>query len=232
MGWIKFKGISSAEFGIMEKVPVIPTAELQIKTIDIPYGTPVMFEQGYKSIKTENFVLGLKDISAEHIYDVYAWLSGAGELQTSREPDVYLKAICHNALVTKDLSRRLGKIEFSFTCDSFRYNPNNNLETLTLPETSGQKNVYAENKGNMDAFPELEITASGEWTLWINSGNYITGPKGTVSISTEYCSMKSGSTIIKVDPTFSKIILKPGQNRITVTNNVSKLKIRKNERWH
>jgi phage-related protein len=233
MGWIKFRDKISTDFGVMEKIPVIPSAERNIQTFEIPYGTPMFLEQGWKPIKTEKFVLGLKDISAEHIYDVYDWLSGAGVLQTSREPDVFFNAICSSALVTQDMSRRLGKIEFSFTCESFRYaNENAEIELELLPSAGSQKIAQVVNAGNVDALAEFTVTAgSGDWVIWVNDQYYSANGSGTYILNTEYSAMRKDNTIVTVNPGIGNLKLKPGINRITVTGNISKVKLKKNERW-
>lgn len=234
MGWIKFRDKISTDFGIMEKIPVIPSAERNIQTFEIPYGTPVFLEQGWKPIKTEKFVLGLKDISADHIYDVYDWLSGSGVLQTSREPDVFFNAICSSALVTQDMSRRLGKIEFSFTCESFRYaNDNKEIDLNFVSGADSQKVAEVVNNGNVNAFAELTVTAgSGDWVIWVNSEYFSYNGAGTYNLNTEYCAMSKNNTIVAVNPNIKNLILRPGINRIVVTGNISKVKLKKNERWH
>lgn len=233
MSWIKFNNQTSTDFGIMEKVPVIPAAEQQIKTIDIPYGTPVFLNQGYKSIKTENFKLGLKNVDVGHIYKVHAWLQGFGQLQTSKEPNVYFNAVLSSSVVTKDLSKRLSSVEFSFLCEPFRHDIINEVIDVDFTMATTQKNAKIINEGTAEAYAEYEIEAgSGECIIW-NNNKYITFNYGSgiYKINTEYCSMMKDGVIIQVNPRLEFLILKPGTNSLTVTNNIKSVKIKKNRRW-
>lgn len=238
MGWIKYKNKYSSEFGIMKQVPFMPTAERSVDTIEIPYNTPVTVKKGYKRIITPVFTLGVRDMSQENIYNIYSWLHGEGELTTSREPDVYFKAECYSALTTRRLSERLGEIDFSFSCDSFRYAVNNPMETVEFTsETASQKSAVVNCEGNIEALAEYEFTSDGDFTMWVRPENdnihYISVSygAGVYRLSTEYCSLVKDGNIIRVDPAYAHVSLAPGQNNITVTKSVTNLKIKKNVRW-
>lgn len=233
MGWIKFKNQNSEIYGIMKLVPFIPTAEVSVDTVEIPYGTPVTIKKGYKQIITPTFTLGINNMSQQNIYNIYDWLHGDGELITSKEPNVCFKAEIYSALTIRRLSERLGELDFQFSCDPFRYDVNNNIETVDFTEAASQRHAAIKNEGNMTAYPEFEITASDNFTVWIN-GRYesINYGSGTYKISTEYCSVIKDGVIISVNPNWNNLSLKPGDNGLTVTKSVTEFKIRKNVRWH
>lgn len=231
ISWISFKNQSSVLFGVMKQVPFIPTAERVVDTVEIPYSTPLTIKKGYKRIITPMFTLGIKDMSDKHIYNIYDWLRGEGRLTTSREPDVYFNAECHSALTVRRLSERLGEIDFTFTCDSFRYAVDNEYEALELTGDS-QKYTTVNNHGNMTAYPEYEIECNAACTIWVNGSRYINLPdSGIYKINTEYLTVYKNDILIRVDPAMQQLVLEPGESDIITTNSVSSMKIKKNVRW-
>lgn len=231
MGWINFKGQSSERYGIMKQVPYVPTAEITVDTVEIPYGTPVTIKKGYKRIITPQFTLGIKNMSQENIYDIYDWLHGEGRLITSREPDKYFKAQIYSALTTRRLSERLGELDFQFSCEPFRYAIDNPEISPGFTPDGNMKVTRFDNAGNCEALPEYNIEANGPFKIMVNGVEFSYGQAGHYQINVEYMSMKSGGNIIRVDPQINAIRLKTGQNVIAVSNSITSFKIIKNERW-
>lgn len=232
MSWIIFNGQNSNSFGKMESVPFIPAAEQDLIINEIPNGEPNFRMSGLKPIVQE-FSIGFKRGDEALVHRIYGWLRGSGELKTSREPSVFFKAFCTAEKTPEHLSRQLDKINFTMTMSPYRYAVNNVQETVSMTKnpTDDYSYGFVDNQGTADALCEIELNPNKHWFIQINGATYESDYTGTIRINTEYAGLSKDGVIVRTDPVFARMFLKPGRNTIFCTTGVS-VKITKNERWY
>lgn len=236
MSYFIFKGKNSYDYGILKQSPYHILTSRGITSTEIPGGTPIVTPGNYK-MATMTFTLGLRNVSASKIDELYAWLQGSGDLITSRDLQKCFKAHCNGSMNPTYLSRRLGEMTVTFNCEPFRYAVDEKI--VNVPLTSGSNGALHANitcAGTAVSYPTFEIVGSGQIIFWIN-GKYIVlnDVSGTVKIDTESGMIidEAGNNLlpwVEGDPT--ALTLNPGRNDVTLTGSVTNMKCKDNARWY
>lgn len=166
---------------------------------------------------------------------VNAWLSGAGDLRFSDEPDrVY------RARITKEFSRsnqlpRFANQAFtpSFDCYPLRYKrlATEGADDVELTESGG--NVT--NPGTVASEPKITIEGSGDFVVFVNAQMMtFTGISGGIIVDSEAgdCFSLDMSELLNNNADFDEFpLLAVGANVISWTGTVTKVTIRPRTRY-
>lgn len=233
MGYIIFNGKDSREFGVMESIPYIPTAEQKVYTAEILNGAPIIYQsETLEPIRTPTFTLNVRDTSIENVYAIKAWLRGNGKLITSRDPSTYYNAYCSAGVSPESISRRLGKIPFSFILEPHRYAVDNTERDVDMYVGDTNKFATIENHGTASSEPEYTVETNAEDAIiWGHGGYYVIKNPGTHIINTARMSDQEGSEIT-FSPDIRYLRLPPGRTTLTTTLSVVSLKVKLNERYY
>lgn len=151
MSYFMFNGISSQVFGILERCPLPPRAELQYESISIP-GRDESIEK-LKTIRkdmTIELTLGLKDLG--QLPQCYQWLSGTGDLILSTRP--HEKYRVKKIKVSPEyVSRKFGKLKIKMTVSPYSYSVSNPLTDVT----ACKKAAKLSNHGSSQARPLVKF---------------------------------------------------------------------------
>ena len=240
MSYFIFNGIDSREFGILERLPLDIRSERTTQIIDMPYGTPVVYQsQAYKSQKiTVN--LGIKDTSAANLSMINQWLQGYHELIFSDDLSKHYKAVCNGTLNGERIVRTLGKLPITFTVMPFKYDNNSTYEEIELNPLNETSNIATLSyDGTAPSEPLFKIYGNGDFNMDIDDG-------------TVFMQFFDISDYAIVDVEGRKVIDKNGNNinhktiigkgsigqlqmhdeyRIVIDKTVTKLEINKKRRW-
>lgn len=212
--------------------PSIPSPKRRINTINIPgRDSNLRFdEKTYEDI-TLTVECSVKDNSslADKIDDIKAWLFGAGEsnLILSFQSDKKYIAQVVNIIDFKQVYKFTSTFPIIFNCRPFKYSVENNIVTIN---TSGTVLI---NPGTIESEPIISIYGSGNIVFKIN-GEQIrlkdVSEKIIVNSVIQDCYDDSANNLNgKMTGEFLK--LKPGENIIEWSGNVTKVELLPNWRW-
>ncbi len=233
MSYFIFKGKDSREYGILESLPLDIRAERTTQIINMPAGTPIIYESKAFKAQTVNMTLGLRDNSPDNIREINSWLYGRGKLILSNEPDKYYDAVCNTAIQGTRMVKNLGKIPVNFTVMPYRYAIENEWQEMSISSTWVS---YINNDCMCTLQPTIKIYGNGEL-------NFTLKDKGSVTVRnvSEYCIIdvptrrvynKDGNIIL--NETVGNILnieLEPGTNTFYWKANTQKVEIKLNKRW-
>lgn len=240
MSYFKFNGIDSRNYGILEKLPLDIRSERTTQIIDMPYGTPIVYQsQAYKSQKiTVN--LGLKDNSAANLSAINQWLQGYHELIFSDDPDKHYMAVCNGVLNGERMVRNLGKLPITFTVMPFKYANNHSYENITLTSLNENSNyAVIPYSGSMKSEPLIKIYGNGNFTMDIDNMAitmtfYDVSEYVIVDVEGRRVIDKNGNNVnnktIIVRGSFKNLMMHDGY-RVVIDKAVTKLEIDKKTRW-
>lgn len=242
MSYFIFNGQNSQEFGILERLPLDIRAERTTQIIDMPYGTPIVYQSpAFKSQKiTVN--LGLKDNSAAHISRINQWLQGYHELIFSNDPDKHYMAVCNGALTGERMILDMGMMPISFTVMPFKYANVNEFEDLPINIADKDPNfndVIIPYEGSYPAEPVFKVTASGDFKFETNNGEVklelhdVSSEVVTIDIPNRKVYQGNNDIAHKVIVTKGSIgnMLLKNNLRVAFGKSVTKIEILKNTRW-
>lgn len=232
-----FKGIDSTVFGALEMDPLCLKHEQKTNIINIPGQTPAVQQTGTYKSKVITLSLGLPDISPEKIVQLNQWLVGTGRLIFSRDPDRYYMATCNGALTGQRILR-LGKLPVQFNVMPFKYKVSEEFKNLALFVYDEDLRASVEYEGNVNGDPVyrlyLDDTNDAEITVGDSETITIKGNTDYIEIDVAKRKVTDANGDLILDRTygdFTKLQLVPGTNYITVSGNVSGLKVKNNTRW-
>lgn len=217
-----FKGINSNSLGIIVKeMPLVPRSERNIETINVNgRNRPLHIDNKNYLSKNYSIICLMKD--KEHINDICSLFVGTGQLTLSKYPNRIFNATIKNQIDFKNYLNYLNEFPLQFELDPISYSSDLTTEELI---SSGSITV----DGNTDSYPKITIIGTGQITINGYSFNVL---ESGVTIDSDLMICYNG-TIAKND----KVILsefpklKPGENIITVSNTVTKIKIEYNSGW-
>lgn len=237
MSYFLYNGVDSREFGILEGVPMPPSNDEIVKTVETAgHTSDAYYTTGRYDNKDVPVVLGIKDKSK--LRALYSWLTTTGSLIFSAEPDKYYKVI----KVTKTperMSVRFGKVSITFTVEPFAYA----ISPTQVNLTDATSYVTVENTGTMYSAPEISFVPTNE-TVKVN----VNGKDFEVSGLSEQVSGQNTVVIDcdlevvyyiqndqKIDITYkSKYnfpLLHTGENYVKHDGTVASMALFVNERW-
>lgn len=233
MNWFEFKGLTSERFKnlrVQELPPIIrPEVRSEFEYTDNVDGAVVM-ELGYDMVY-KPISVGLKNL--DNLDQIMAWLTGAGDITFSNEPDKIYKGKIINQISFERLGRfRIATIEF--VCQPFKYLKN---DTIYNFNSAGTYHVY--NNGTVESLPLVEIYAEGNIEIKHNGILKITlnlGAGGrTVFLDSEtQNAYNMAGALQNSRMTGDFIKLKPGDNLLTFSTEngtITKLSITPRSRF-
>ena len=235
-----FKGINSAEFGILETLPLCLKHEQKTNFINFIDGLPYVQETSIYKSKVITVSLGLKDTSPENIDKINAWLIGTGKLIFSHDPDRYYIATCNNSLTGGERLVSLGKLPVQFNVMPFKYdnNESDSFESVRLVDAAASKGCEINYKGNAPSESAFKITGTGDIQIYsVQSGKHV-----EIHGLTEYCiidiqkrKVYDENENVILNRTYGDIFdlkLVPGVNVFLISGSVTELSIKRRTRWY
>lgn len=217
---------------LISQRPSLPSPKRRINTINIPgRDSNLRFDEKTYEDLTITVECLVKDNSniASKIDDIKAWLFGTGEsdLIFSFQSDKKYIAQVVNTIEFKQIFKIFGDFPIIFYCRPFKYAVENNIVTIN---TSG---TAITNPGSIDSEPIISIYGSGDIVFKIN-GQQLNlkdiSEKIIINSAIQDCYDDAGNNLNgKMTGEFLK--LKPGENIIEWSGNVTKVELLPNWRW-
>ena len=221
------------DFGILiSQRPNIPSPKRRVNTINIPgRDSNLRFDEKTYDDITLTVECSVKDREniADKIDDIKVWLFGAGEsdLIFSFQDDKKYTAQVVNAIDFKQVYKYFSEFPIIFNCRPFKYAVENNI--VNIIETGTTIN----NLGTIESEPVINIYGSGDIVFKIN-GQQISlksvSEKIIVDSVIQDCYDDAGDNLNgNMSGEFLK--MKPGENIIEWSGNVTKVELLPNWRW-
>ena len=229
-----FRGIDSRDIGVVvEDMFDVHRPKRNVQTIQVP-GRDGRLTQDDGTYDTYT-ISGKINCFGAPLSDVYAWLSGSGDLILGDEPTRSIRASA-TAQIKNTRFRCDGcydSLQVSFDCQPFRYH---------VEQTEGANDITLDgnpdtvtNPGTAESAPKIKIEGTGDVVLTIGTqiveidghedGIIIDSELGDCFNLTETALLNGKVTLMDEDfPT-----LAPGENIISWTGNVTKITI--TPRW-
>ena len=228
MGWFKFKGKDSRDFGILiSSVPQQTKPERRVEHITIP-GRNGELTQDEDTYEPYTISLQCSTRGSDRLDEIVTWLNGAGELILATEPDKVYKASIYNKIAISDVIYLYNSFLIQFRVHPFKYSVNAYGDTLEL--TTATK---VRNSGSIYSEPIITVFGSGDITLTINGKDFpLFGVDGYITIDSEMMEVFKGNT--NQNSKYGAVEfprLEVGENNISWTGNVEKVEIHPKWRW-
>lgn len=230
MNTITWKGVSSETITglLISELPPITKPEMRVRTTKIEgRDGDIVDELGYESYK-KKVKIGLHgtfDIDA-----VIKYFTGSGMVTFSNEPDKYYIARIINKVDYQRLIRyRTATVEFHVQPFKYKLNEAEIDETIT-----SQEEITVVNSGLEIAKPKVTVYGTGEITIKKNGSDVfkidMSEDESIVIDSTEE-EAYAGAELKNRQMTGQFLKLDPGENTITWTGDLSRIKIEPRSRW-
>lgn len=228
MGWFRFKGIDSREYGILiSSVPERVRPARRVEEIEIPgrSGNLTQDEETYDA-----YVISMECSTrgSDRLDDIITWLNGAGELILFTEPDKVYQASIYNKISIADQIYLYNSFLLQFKVQPFKYSINAESETIELAA-----HTIIHNNGTVYSEPIITIYGSGDITLRINGTDFpLYGVNESITIDSEMMEVFKGDSNQNSKyggETFPR--LEVGENKISWTGSVTKVEIEPKWRW-
>lgn len=229
-----FRGIDSRDIGVVvEDMFDVHRPKRNVQAIQVP-GRDGRLTQDDGTYDTYT-ISGRVNCFGVPLSDVYAWLSGSGDLILGDEPTRSIRASAI-AQIKNTRFRCDGcydSLQVSFDCQPFRYHVEQAEGANDIILTSSPATVS--NPGTYKSAPRLAIEGTGTVTLTIGTQvMQLTDLEDGVIIDTELCecfdltgSMLLNSKVTLLGDTFP--VLAPGANIVSWTGAVTKVTVE--PRW-
>ncbi len=226
--WFTFKGIDSREMGvIVTAMPETVRAERRIESITVAgrNGSLHKDEGVYESYdRTIECAL----IKRAKLDEIAAWLVGSGEMIFSTEPDKVYRVTIANKISITQMMRVFQKFQIVLDTQPFKYSINAISDTLDLTAPT-----VIRNSGTVYSEPLIAVYGSGDITLTINGTDFpLYGVNESITIDSEMMEVFKGNA--NQNSKYGGVEFprfEVGQNEISWTGNVSKIKIQPRWRW-
>lgn len=228
MGWFRFKGTNSREYGILiSSVPERVRPERRVKEIEIP-GRSGLLTQDEEAYDAYVVQMECSTRGSDRLDEIVAWLNGAGDLSLSTEPDKVYHASIYNKISISDQIYLYNSFLLQFKVQPFKYNINPIADELTLTDPT-----IIRNGGTVYAEPIITVYGSGDITLSINGADFpLYGVSESLTIDSEMMEVFKGTANQNSKyggETFPRFEV--GENAISWTGNVKEVEIQPKWRW-
>lgn len=228
--WFKFNGVSSETYGIIvTEQPRIVRPKERVTSVTVPgRAGDLTLTEGENVFDPIDMTVKCVTPDADRLSDVYAWLTGEGEIEFACRPGGVYKG----RLTKKVEAARLTKgddhrnFALTFTCQPFWYL----LEQQDIIVTSSGSTIF--NPGNMPCVPKIRLYGSGNLSLTLDgtvdieeveTGILLDWPMGD-AISLD------GGTLLNYKVDGGPQTIPPGPSLISWTGNVTSVVITPNWR--
>ena len=228
MGWFKFKGKDSRDFGVLiYGAPQRTKPERRVERITIP-GRNGELTQDEDTYEPYTISMQCSTRGSDRLDEIVTWLNGAGELILATEPDKVYKASIYNKIAISDVIYLYNSFLIQFRVHPFKYSVNAYGDTLEL--TTATK---VRNSGSIYSEPIITVYGSGDITLTINKKDFpLYGVDESISIDSEMMEVFKGN--VNQNSKYGAVEfprLEVGENEISWTGNVEKVEIHPKWRW-
>ena len=221
------------DFGILiAQRPNIPSPKRRVNTINIPgRNSNLRFDEETYDDITLTVECSIKDKQnlVDKIDDIKAWLFGAGEsdLIFSFQDDKKYTAQVINSIDFKQAYRYFSEFPVIFNCRPFKYSVDNTAIIIDQSKTT------VINLGTIESEPVISIYGSGDIVFKINEQQIsLKGISEKVIVNSviQDCYDDAGNNLNgKMSGEFLK--MKPSENIIEWSGNVTKVELLPNWRW-
>ncbi|AOR22735.1 distal tail protein Dit [Clostridium taeniosporum] len=217
---------------LISKRPSIPSPKRRVNTINIPgRDSNLIFDEKTYDDITLTVECSVKDKEnlANKIDDIKAWLfeTGQSDLIFSFQDDRKYIAQVVNAIDFKQIYNYFSEFPIIFNCRPFKYAVENSIINIIKTGTK------ISNIGSIESEPIINIYGSGDIVFKVNDQEVsIKGMTEKVILNSviQDCYDDKGNNLNgKMSGEFLK--LKPGENIIEWSGNVTKLELLPNWRW-
>ena len=228
--WFQWNGKRCTEYGIhvSDQPPLTVPAE-RVTFTDVPgrSGSLTTTEGEYVY---EDMVLTAQCfiLSGTRVPEIAAWLRGSGTVTFANRPEGYYEARIINQIPFEKILRGNPHLAFAanFRCKPFWYQKNISPITLT------QSGSFVENPSSVFAEPIITVYGTGAITLMVGmSITELEGISGNITLNTPLMEAYSEATSMNSAMSGEFPVLKPGQNAISWTGDVTKVEISPNWRY-
>lgn len=217
---------------LISKRPSIPSPKRRVNTINIPgRDSNLIFDEKTYDDITLTVECSIKDEEnlANKIDDIKAWLfeAGQGELIFSFQDDRKYIAQVVNSIDFKQIYKYFSEFPIIFNCRPFKYAVENDL--INIIQTGTKVN----NIGTIESEPIITIYGSGDVVFKINDQEVsLKGITKKVILNSviQDCYDDEGNNL-NGSMTGEFLKLKPGENIIEWSGNVTKAELLPNWRW-
>lgn len=226
--WFEFGGVRSDAMGLrMAKMPERRAAERRGEWARVPGRSGAIWLDGgaYEDLRIDVECVSADGFDAQ---TVRAWLQGAGMLVLSDEEDRAYRA---RAIEVRFEDVRDGydgkRMTAAFACVPFRYE---------YPESGSVVMTAAGmvlNPGTAESEPRIKVAATGDFTLTVN-GCFLEITGGSVIIDSELrdCLSEDGRGLANSRVRLNEFpVLRPGENNVSWTGNVTAVEIERRVRY-
>ncbi|MGI6678456.1 MAG: distal tail protein Dit [Dehalobacterium sp.] len=224
---------SYRDYGIViSKRPNLPSPKRRVHYMDIPgrHGRVQYDEKTYEDI-TIVVECGLKDTEnlVERLDAIKAWLFNAGESDlvfSFGEDNKYVAQVV-NAIDFTQVYKYTSSFPVIFNCQPFKYAVENEIINLN------ESDITINNPGSLESEPVIYVYGNGDILLNINKQIIeLSGVDGKIILNSEIQDCYDDEmNNINSKMTGEFPLLKPGENTIIWTGNVTKLEVLPNWRW-
>lgn len=228
MGWFKFKGKDSRDFGILiYSVPQQTRAKRRVKQITIP-GRNGDLTQDEDTYEPYTISLQCSTRGSGRLDEIVAWLNGAGELILSTEPDKVYQASIYNKISISDVIYLYNSFLLQFRVQPFKYSVNAFGDAFELTVATRVRN-----SGSIYSEPIITVYGSGDIALTINGKDFpLCDVEESITIDSEMMEVFKGNT--NQNSKYGAVEfprLEVGENEISWSGNVEKVEIHPKWRW-
>jgi phage-related protein len=219
MSYFIFNDIRSDDMKIyIEHLPPIVKPPMRYELIKVDGSNIIdIKENGYDAYE-KTLTIGLKEADIEKVMN---WLRGKGKLIFSNELDKYYNA-CILDQIDYEKALRFRKARISFLCQPYKY--------ATWEEETTSR--YLINQGNIDCLPLMTIYGSGTVNVYVNEVKACTVTINQyITLDGEKQEAYKGDIIQNRYMTGDFPRLRPGENVISFTGNVTEVRTLVRSRW-
>lgn len=222
MAWIKFKGVSSDDMAlIIRKTPQPQAAAERVELVNIPGvdGDLSIVDGTYEAYDIP-MECTLTDDSRR--FEVFAWLRGAGNLETQHKPGYVSHARVASGILPEHIAPNVKNFMVNFHCQPFWFEAVPTIHTLVA---SGS----ITNPGTRWSLPIITVTGTGVLTV---NGTAMTIAETGVVINSEIEECYIGTANKNDKATGGFPHLDPGVNAVTLGAGITQVVIVGNYRWY
>ena len=228
--WFLWKGQRCTEYGIhvLEPPPVTIPSERAVFT-NIPGKSGSLTTLEGDNVYDDLLLTATCLISTpSHISEIAAWLRGSSKVTFANRQGGFYFARIVNQIPFEKILRGNPHLSFAvnFRCKPFWYQEN--VESVTL--TASTSTVT--NPGSVYSEPVITVYGTGDITLMVGTDIVeLEGVSGSITLDSELREAYSGTTGLNSAMSGEFPVLKPGQNAISWSGDVTKVEISPNWRY-
>ena len=224
--WFEWNGVRCTQHGVHVSElppPTIPSERVTYTNVPGRPGSLTTLEDEDVVLTAQCFLADPMKIPA-----IAAWLKGSGKVAFANRQGGFYHARVANQISFEKILRGNPHRSFAvnFRCKPFWYQEN--VESVTL--TASTSTVT--NPGSVYSEPVITVYGTGDITLMVGTDIVeLEGVSGSITLDSELREAYSGTTGLNSAMSGEFPVLKPGQNAISWSGDVTKVEISPNWRY-